>query len=163
MVHISTYGLQIIRAPDVIFLWPKWQLPCSNAAEGKKKKERKKETTRRQNLIMGEGGNGLDAKSLDSTSKFYHIWTGNQLKKLAAKDRWMCFERRGFFLCKCVKEQQQQQNFASVYLLQSSRYPTRFLLLSTVRTKVLLNPRGLPFKGLLGLWSVILFGSPVNT
>lgn len=118
--------------------------------KGKKKKE-KKETTRRQNLITGEGGNGLDAKSLDSTSKFYHIWTGNQLKKLAAKDRWMCFEWRVFFLNKCIKEQQQQQNFASVYLLQSSRYPTHFLLLSTARTKVLLNPGGLLFNGLLGL------------
>ena len=27
MVGISTYGLQIIRAPDVIFLWLKWQPP----------------------------------------------------------------------------------------------------------------------------------------
>lgn len=36
MVDISTYGLQIIRAPDVIFLGPKWQLKCPDAGEGKK-------------------------------------------------------------------------------------------------------------------------------
>lgn len=43
MVGISTYGLQIIRAPDVIFLWPKWQLRCSNAGE-EKGREREKES-----------------------------------------------------------------------------------------------------------------------
>lgn len=34
MLGISTYSLQIIRAQDVIFLWPKWQLKCSNAWKG---------------------------------------------------------------------------------------------------------------------------------
>lgn len=48
MVDISTYGLQIIRAPDVIFLWPKWQLRCSNAREGKKTDREKKSDKRLQ-------------------------------------------------------------------------------------------------------------------
>ncbi len=58
MVGISTYGLQIIRAPDVIFLWPKWQLRCSNAAEGKKKKKKKKKKKQRAKKSQMKGVEG---------------------------------------------------------------------------------------------------------
>lgn len=81
MVGISTYGLQIIRAPDVIFLWPKWQLRCSNAGE-EKGREREKESDKG---CKGGGGNRLGrmddavlAAGVDASSGFAHwLLSGN--------------------------------------------------------------------------------------